>query len=77
MSRGPFCFSLFETTRISLGCTKMENFYQEKAYSAPEKKKRKSDFDPSEKYSCYATGNFYTTKRLFKNESLIKIEAYF
>ena len=30
-----FCFSLFEITEISLGCTKMENFYREKAHFTP------------------------------------------
>ena len=44
MIRGPFlfflflfCFSLFGTTEICFGCTKMENFYREKAYLTSKK----------------------------------------
>ena len=46
------CFSLFKTTKISFGSTKMEIFYQEKSISRREKI-RKNDFAPSEKFSCY------------------------
>ena len=38
---------------ICLDPTKMGIFYQEKAFHA-EKKIRKNDFAPSEKYACYA-----------------------
>ena len=36
MRRGPFFFffSLFKTTKICFGCTKMEIFYREKAFHA-------------------------------------------
>ena len=47
-----FCFSLFKTTKICFGSTKMEIFYQEKAFHAG-KKIGKNDFAPSEKFSCY------------------------
>ena len=58
-------FSLFETTKICLGCTKMETFYREKAYFTPAKKIGKSDFASCEKYSCYATVfiPFYLVKK--------------
>ena len=45
------CFSLFETTEICLGCTKMENLFQEKAYFTPGKNQEKvKSFAPSEKH---------------------------
>ena len=50
-----FFFSLFETTEICLGYTKMENFYRKKHISRREKIGN-SDFAPSEKYSSYTTG---------------------
>ena len=50
--RGPpfffLCLLLFETTGICLGCTKMENYYREKAYFTTAKI-MKSYFAPSEK----------------------------
>ena len=48
-----FCFSLFKTTQICFGSTKLEIFYREKALHT-RKKIRKNDFAPSEKFSCYA-----------------------
>ena len=36
-----FLLSLFETTKICLGCTKMVNFYWEKAYFTPGKNQEK------------------------------------
>ena len=45
--------SLFKTTEICFGSTKMGIFYQEKPFHAG-KKIRKNDFAPSEKYACYA-----------------------
>ena len=48
-----FCFSLFKTTKICFGSTKLEIFYREKALHT-RKKIRKNDFAPSEKFSCYA-----------------------
>ena len=51
-----FCFSLFKTTKICFGSTKIEIFYREKAFHAG-KKFRKNDFAPSEKVSCYAPGS--------------------
>ena len=48
-----FFFSLFKTTEICFGSTKMGIFYQEKVFHA-RKKIRKNDFAPSEKYSSYA-----------------------
>ena len=60
MSRGLFCLfyclSLFETTEICLGSTKMDNFYRENHVIHGEII-RKTDFAPSEKYSFYATGD--------------------
>ena len=50
-----FCFSLFETTEICFGSTKMEIFYRENAFHASGKKLGKVTV-PSEKYSSYATG---------------------
>ena len=50
-----FCLSLFKTTKICFGSTKVVIFYQEKAFHAG-KKIRKNDFAPSEKFSCYAPG---------------------
>ena len=47
------CFSLFETTKICLGCTKMDNFYWGNHISHREKI-GKTDFAPSEKYFSYA-----------------------
>ena len=47
-----FCFSLFKTTEICLGSSKMEIFYRENAFHAG-KKIRKNDFAPSEKYAFY------------------------
>ena len=56
-----FCFSLFKTTKICFGSTKMEIFYREKAFHA-RKKIRKNDFAPSEKFSCYSpAGGMLTT----------------
>ena len=49
-----FFFSLFKTTKIGFGCTKMEIFYREKKHFTLGKKIRKNDFAPSEKCSCYA-----------------------
>ena len=40
-----FCFSLFETTEICFGSTKIKIFYREKAFQAG-KKIRKNDFAP-------------------------------
>ena len=37
MRRGPFCFSLFKTTEICFGSTKMWIFYREKAFHAGKK----------------------------------------
>ena len=48
-----FCFSLFKTTEICFGSTKMGIFYQDKAVHVREKI-RKNYFVPSEKYSSYA-----------------------
>ena len=48
-----FVFSLFKTTEICLGATKVWIFYREKAFYTG-KKIRKSDFAPSEKFSSYA-----------------------
>ena len=48
-----FCFSLFKTTEISFGSTKIGILDQEKAFCTGEKT-RKNDFAPSEKYSSYA-----------------------
>ena len=48
-----FCFSLFKTTKISFGSTKMDIFYRENAFHAV-KKIRKNEFAPSEKFFCYA-----------------------
>ena len=45
-----FCLSLFETTEICLGSTKMDNFPGKNHISCLEKI-RKPDFAPSEKYS--------------------------
>ena len=45
-----FCLSLFKTTKICFGSTKMEIFYWEKSFLAG-KKIRKNDFAPSEKFS--------------------------
>ena len=60
MRRGLFfCFSLFKTTKICFGSTKMEIFYREKSISRREKI-RKNDFAPSEKFSCYAPVHNYT-----------------
>ena len=71
MIRGPFfffffflflffvCFSLWKTTKICFGATKMGIFYREKAFPLREKI-RKNYFAPSEKFSCYAPG-FDTT----------------
>ena len=47
-----FCFSLFKTTEICFGSTKMEIFYREKAFHVG-KKIRKNDFASSEKFSSY------------------------
>ena len=41
-----FCLPLFETTEICFGSTKMDNFYQEKAYFKPGKKSRKVTLPP-------------------------------
>ena len=49
-----FCLSLFETTEICFGSTKMNNFTR-KNHISPREKIRKSDFAPSEKYSSYAS----------------------
>ena len=56
MSRGLFflCLSLFETTGICLGSTKIDNFHWEKSYFT-RGKIGKTDFAPSEKFSSYAT----------------------
>ena len=46
-----FCFSLFKTTKICFGSTKLEIFYcstGKKAFHT-----RKNDFALSEKFSCY------------------------
>ena len=48
-----FLLFTFQTTKICFGSTKMEIFYQEKAFHAG-KKAGKDDFAPSEKFSCYA-----------------------
>ena len=45
-------FSLFKTTEICFGSTKMGIFYREKAFNA--RKNQENDFSPSEKYSSYA-----------------------
>ena len=45
--------SLFKTTKICFGSTRMEIFYWEKSISCWEKI-RKNDFALSEKFSCYA-----------------------
>ena len=49
-----FFFSLFKTTKICFGSTKVGIFYWEKAFHAG--KNQENDFAPSEKYSSYATG---------------------
>ena len=51
-----FCYSLFKTTEICCGSTKIGIFYWEKVFHAG-KKIRKNDFAPSEKYSSYAPGD--------------------
>ena len=51
----PF-LSLFKTTEICFGSTKMGIFYWEKAFHAG-KKSGKNDFAPSEKYSSYSSAH--------------------
>ena len=50
-------FLLFETTEFWGESTKMEIFYQEKAFHTS-RKIGKSHFAPSEKYSSYATARY-------------------
>ena len=54
-----FCLSVFETTEICLGSTKMDNFTR-KNYISCWEKIRKSDFAHSEKYSSYTTAQMET-----------------
>ena len=59
-----FCFSLFKTTRICFGSTKVDIFYREKSISRREKKEiRKNDFASSEKFSCYVPMPVIAPKR--------------
>ena len=44
-----FCFSLFKTTKICFGSTRMEIFYRKKAFHAG-KKFRKNDFAPQKNF---------------------------
>ena len=46
-----FCYSLFKTTEICFGSTKIGIFYGEKAFDAG-----KNDFAPSKNFSSYAPG---------------------
>ena len=50
-----FCFSLFKTTEICFGSTKMGIFYRKKEFHTG-KKIWGNDFAPSEKYFSYTTG---------------------
>ena len=45
-----FCFSLFKTTKICFGCTKMEIFYREKSISHPGKKSGKMTLPPQKNF---------------------------
>ena len=47
-----FFFSLFKTTEICFGSTKMRIFYLEKAFHAGGKKSGKINLPPQKKYSC-------------------------
>ena len=58
-----FCFSLFKTTNICSGSTKVEIFFMEKSFHA-RKKIRKNDFAPLEKFSCYAPGHKTRRRKL-------------
>ena len=68
-----FLLSLFKTTNICFGSTKMEIFYREKAFHAG-KKNQEKDFAPSEKFSCYAPANICTTQVLDVNFSMMHQE---
>ena len=75
MRRGPpplffFGLSLFKSTKICFGSTKMEIFYREKAFHAA-KKIRKNDFASSEKFSCCAPGEKYISGPRYWNIPLL------
>ena len=53
-----FCLSLFETTEICLGSTRMDNFTRKNHISCWDKI-RKPDFASSEKYYSYATAQIF------------------
>ena len=69
-----FCFSLFKTTEICFGFTKMGIFYRGKAFHAG-KNFRKNYFAPSEKYSSYTRappGGKVNSSRLLLYPDILK-----
>ena len=71
MSRGVFCLSLFKTTKICFGSTKMKIFYRDKSSSCQGKKSGKTTLPPQKNFPvtpltvkkghcqghCYAPGS--------------------